>query len=57
MTDTIDRSDSQGAEVLDRLVVRFAGDSRRPAIHQTDFVLVQLFQQYVVYVGHAVFIR
>ncbi|MEO6652667.1 MAG: 2-oxoacid:acceptor oxidoreductase subunit alpha [Ilumatobacteraceae bacterium] len=27
MTDTIDRSDSADAEVLDRLVVRFAGDS------------------------------
>ena len=27
MTDTIDRSDSANAEVLDRLVVRFAGDS------------------------------
>ena len=27
MTDTIDRSGSAGAEVLDRLVVRFAGDS------------------------------
>jgi 2-oxoglutarate/2-oxoacid ferredoxin oxidoreductase subunit alpha len=27
MTDTIDRSDTSGAEVLDRLVVRFAGDS------------------------------
>ena len=27
MTDTIDRSGSGDAEVLDRLVVRFAGDS------------------------------